>query len=229
MRLQERTRGVKIGFSTIVKLCSALLVIFLISISQSPVFIITSAAMILVLLSLCPAELILAVLKTGLPAALFSFLIMLPSALWGNLSGAVVIMVKVFLCVTTVRLLSVTTEWALITRALRVFLVPHIFILVLDITVRYIFLLGEMSLGLLYAVKLRSVGGNVDKPASLAGIPGTLFLKSREAAEDVFAAMECRCFTGTYTVGSAMKPSWADCLLFALDGLLLAVFLLVRA
>ena len=51
---------------------------------------------------------------------------------------------------------------------------------------------------MLYAVQLKSIGRNREKATSLSGIVGTLFLRSRAMAEEMYAAMICRCFTGSY-------------------------------
>jgi len=218
-----------IRFNAALKVASTLLLVVLLSLSHSFFFILFAGALILVILSFQRAELIVRVLKVSLPAAAFSFVILLPSLSWGNSTGVVMITAKVALSVTIVRLLSATTEWGSLTRALKIFFVPDLFILVLDITVRYIALLGDFSLAMLYALKLRSVGRNRGKAASLSGIGGTLFLKSRGMAEEMHAAMTCRCFTGNYRVGRERRIFLADGIPLALDGLLLFVFFLADA
>ena len=50
-------------------------------------------------------------------------------------------------------------------------------------------MLGEFTLEMLYALKLRSVGKNRNKYGSLGGIAGTLFVKSREMSEEMSGAM----------------------------------------
>jgi cobalt/nickel transport system permease protein len=160
---------------------------------------------------------------------MFTLVVMLPSALWGNAGGAITISLKVLLSVVALRLLIENEQWESILRALRVFFIPRLFILVLDITTRYLVLLGEHSLQMLYALKVRSVGRNAGKTASLAGIAGMLFLKSRQMAEETYAAMECRCFTGAYPAGRAARLSAVDLIPLALDALTVFVFFAVRA
>jgi cobalt/nickel transport system permease protein len=226
-RARESMR-VRIRFNPPLKLASVLFLIILISISRIPLFTIVSGTLLLAILSLCRAELIVRVLRISLPAAVTCLLVMIPSALWGNLGGAAVIAAKVFISVSAVTLLSVSTSWAELSRGLKVFL-PRIFIQVLDLTQRYIFKLGEISLEMLYALELRSVGWDRNRMASLSGIAGTLFLKSKEAAEDTRCAMECRCFSGSYRPGSAPVLLASDSLLFLLDGALVAGFCLIGA
>jgi len=103
------------------------------------------------------------------------------------------------------------------------------FILVLDITLKYITLLGDFALSMLYALRLRSVGKNDGKTASLSAVAGTMFLKSKEMAEEMYAAMECRGFTGTYRVTGRLRPCAADLALGAAVCALVFTFFLVKA
>jgi cobalt/nickel transport system permease protein len=117
---------------------------------------------------------------------------------------------KVFASITVVGLLSHTTKWSLLTKALKRFYVPDIFILILDITIKYIYRLGELSLSMFYALKLRSVGRNNKKYTSMAGVAGTMFLESMEMAEEMYHAMECRGFSGEYHRMEKSKFKWMD-------------------
>ncbi|MCR5792382.1 MAG: energy-coupling factor transporter transmembrane protein EcfT, partial [Lachnospiraceae bacterium] len=67
-------------------------------------------------------------------------------------------------------------------------------------TLKYIVLLGDLCLQILYALRLRSVGRNNQKHTSAGGVLGVTFLKSREMAGEMFQAMECRGFEGEYVV-----------------------------
>lgn len=95
------------------------------------------------------------------------------------------------------------------------FFIPDIFIFVFDITIKYIYILGEFSLDMLYSLKLRSIGFNNNKYTSLSKIMGNLFLKSKEMGEEIHSAMECRGFTGEYTSYSKFKFTLND-LLFSI-------------
>lgn len=211
-----------------VKLASTLLLVLLLSLSHDFFFIACAGAFLLAILCLHRGELIVQVLKTSLPVTGITFVILLPSAVWGYSPNLVMISAKVFVSVSAVKLFASTTSWAGISSALKGLRVPDLFILVLDITVRYLGLLGGFSLNMLYALKLRSVGRNDGKAASLSGIGGTLFVKSREMAEDLSAAMECRCFAGSYHGARAARLSAADLIPVAIDMLLLLMFFLAR-
>ena len=62
----------------------------------------------------------------------------------------------------------------------------------------------------------------------LTGIAGTLFLKSKEMAEEMYAAMECRGFTGEYRAGGRLRVGVWDLALGAAVFLLVVAFLFVR-
>jgi cobalt/nickel transport system permease protein len=73
-------------------------------------------------------------------------------------------------------------------------------VFILDITIRYVVMLGEFLLESLRALRLRSVGKNSRKYASVSGLAGPVFLKSRRMAVETHGAMACRGFTGEYRV-----------------------------
>jgi cobalt/nickel transport system permease protein len=226
LRPGEEPAGRRRLVDTRVKLVTLLCFLLLVSLSHGMSFVLLAAVLLLVLLAVQPAEIILEVLIVGLPSAGFTLLILLPYALSGDVLGATRIVVKVFVCVAGTRLLSATTAWSHMTRGLAAFRVPDVFILVLDIAFLFAGLLGDVSLAMMNALKLRSVGRNARKTASLSGIAGTLFLKSRSMAEGLYAAMECRCFTGTYRRGRAGRLHPGDYAVLAGDAFLVAAFVL---
>jgi cobalt/nickel transport system permease protein len=95
----------------------------------------------------------------------------------------------------------------------------------LDMTVKYISLLGDLLSEMLCALKLRSVGRDGRKMSSLAGLAGTLFLKSKDAAVAQYQAMECRCFDGKYAVSCRPGLGWRDAVFVAADLAILAAFI----
>jgi len=133
-------------------------------------------------------------ITTSLAAAIFTALIMLPAAFLGSPNSMVLISAKVFISVSLVGILGTTTEWNRITAGLRAFHVPEIFVFTLDITLKYIVILGDISIDMLNALKLRSVGKNKSKSDALSGVLGVTFLKSRQMADEMYDAMICRCY-----------------------------------
>ena len=222
---QSRHKTDLFGINAAFSLMFTILFIVLLSVSRSLVFIIAANVYLLLVLCLLKAEDIVVILKTSFGIAVFTIIILLPTVLYGNLYSITMITPKVFAAVAAINILSRSTRWHSITGAFKTFFIPDIFILVLDITIMYIMMLGEFSLNMLYALKLRSVGRNKSKHTSLSGIAGTMFIKSKEMAEDTYAAMECRGFTGEYRIYRKFKFSFADAVYIIANALIIFCFI----
>lgn len=129
---------------------------------------------------------------------MISIVLLLPAAFMGNPQALMNITVRVYVSVTLVGILSAGTSWNKLTAGMRTFRIPSLFIFTLDITLKYILVLGELCVDILRSVILRSVGKNSDKAKSFSGVLGITFLKSSEMAEEMYAAMCCRGFVGEY-------------------------------
>jgi cobalt/nickel transport system permease protein len=109
--------------------------------------------------------------------------------------------------------------------ALKMLFIPDIFILVFEITLKYIYLLGRIAEDALQALKLRSIGRNKGKYGNISSIIGNLFIKSKEMAEEMYSAMECRGFTGEYRVYSRLRITLADSIYIIINAGILSVFI----
>lgn len=225
IRTQDSKEESALRVNASVKVACTFLLVVLLSLSGSFTFVLMVGVYLLAQLSMLRGETIVRILRISLIMTLFTFIILLPSISMGNGSRSVMMTGKVFATITAVNLLSHSTRWNDITGALKTFHVPDLFILVLDITIKYIVMLGEFAVSMLYALKLRSVGRNREKYTSLSGVAGTLFIKSKEMAEDMYHAMECRGFTGEYRKETSFKVSWTDILYILVHVVILAAFL----
>lgn len=197
-RLHMEHKVNKFGINAATKVVATLFLILMVSLSRNIEFLIVIGAFLFFMVSLQTVAEIKYILRVSLLAAIFTFIILVPSILMGNKNNSSIIVFKVLETVTLVSITSCTTRWNDITRVLKLFFIPDIFIFVLDMTMKYIVILGEFALNMLYSLKLRSIGKNKNKSTALSGIIGTMFLKSKEMAEEVYGAMECRGFTGEY-------------------------------
>jgi cobalt/nickel transport system permease protein len=207
------------------KLVALLAVVLMVSLSRSVLFIEAAAAIELGCLCFLTPRDIARTLRKALAAAAFALVILLPAFLWGRGAWTLVLCAKVLLAVLAAALFSATTSWPSVAAAFASLRAPDLFVMTLDMTVKYISLLGGILLDMLYALKLRSVGRGERKADSLAAIAGTVFLKSREAAEEQYAAMECRGFTGTYRVSRRRGLGLRDAAFAALVLALAAAFI----
>ena len=161
-------------------------------------FLLCLLALELVLMCLLDGRTIRQLLQNSIIMSIVSELFVLPAYFLGNRAILILLPFKTFLTVTALGLLITFFRWNQITGTLKYLHIPTVVIFVLDTTLRYIVLLGEISRYMLIALKFRSVGRNREKKIAVSGILGNVFLKSREMSEEMYQAMCCRCFTGEY-------------------------------
>jgi len=215
-RQQAKHRTNKLEINALIKFISTLILIIFVSLTQSSTFVLIANVFMLMLINFLSINEIKYVLKVSSVVAIFTFIIFLPAIFLGYGNNTLMITLKVLVSVASVNILACTTEWNDLIISLKVFRVPDMFIFVLDITIKYIIILGEFSLNMVYALKLRSVGKNNNKSTALSGIVGTMFIKSKEMSEEMYGAMESRGFTGTYKVYKKFEFKLADyiCIMF---------------
>ena len=174
--------------------------ILLVSLAQNRLPVMAYAAVLLLYLSTWPAKDIWNIWKTGLGTALFAFVVLLPAMIWNPelIGNELFIVVKVFLSIVTVSIFNHTTQWNHVTGALRKIGIPGIFVFTLDITLKYIVLLGNLISDLLTSLQLRSVGKNDQKYGSIGGVMGVTFIRGAEMNRQMYEAMVCRGFTDDY-------------------------------
>jgi cobalt/nickel transport system permease protein len=213
---QTEAKTNKLWVNAVLKIITTFVLITFVSLSKNFYFVLITNVFLLVLINFLSVKEIKYILKVSFVVAIFTLIILLPSVFLGYGNNTLMITLKVLVSVTSVNILACTTKWNDLIRALKVFHIPDMFIFVLDITIKYIILLGEFSLNMVYALKLRSVGKSYNKSASISGIVGTMFIKSKEVAEEMHGAMECRGFTGEYKVYNKFKFCLADyiCIIF---------------
>jgi cobalt/nickel transport system permease protein len=129
-----------------------------------------------------------------------------------GLSSAVVFVARVGVCVSLAVLLVLTTPWADLLKSLQAVYVPQVFILLLSMTYRYIFLFLHTANGMFEARKSRTVGrtqGNEHR-RWISGSMGYLMNRSFKMSNDVYAAMSARGFTGEIRSYSAYHMTMTD-------------------
>jgi len=115
-----------------------------------------------------------------------------------GLEGAILFVARVGVSVSLAVLLVLTTPWADVLKSLQAIRVPQLFILVLAMTYRYIFLFLHLTNGMFEARKSRTVartsGG--EQRRWISGSMGNLLNRSVKMSNDVYAAMVARGFQG---------------------------------
>jgi cobalt/nickel transport system permease protein len=180
------------------RLFGVIFIILLCALSNNAYFTYIVIALAVLHLSVLPIDALKDVLKVVLSAVLFSGLILLPSIFMGSPGTFFTVLMKVVESVMLLATLNAEVDWKDITASFRALKVPSVFVLTLDLTVKFLVILGRFSDKLLEAVTLRSVGKRNWKTSGAGDILGTTFLKSTKVASRTSEAMACRCFVGEY-------------------------------
>jgi cobalt/nickel transport system permease protein len=115
------------------------------------------------------------------------------------------LLLRVSTSVSLTLLLILTTPWSIVLSALSVLRVPDVFILILGMTYRYIYLLLHIANDMFLSRKSRVVGhmNTADNQKMLAAVSGTLLSKSLSMSSEVYLAMQSRGFRGSVVT---LKP-----------------------
>lgn len=225
-RFRETGRSGHFKLNPALKLVGVLYAIILSSCARNMFFVYILLALCIIYMCAMPGKALTRVFGSACLAALISAIILIPAIWLGNPQTMLTVALKVFVSVALMGILAETTPWNQLTAACAIFHVPSIFIFTLDIALKYIVVLGEISTHLLLALKLRSVGRNTKKQNAISGILGVTFIKSREMADEMYLAMVCRGFEGTYK-RTKVRMGIGDAILLCLMIVLTIVFILL--
>ncbi len=116
-----------------------------------------------------------------------------------GVTAALFLLLRVSTSVSLTLLLVLTTPWNTVLSALGVLRVPDVFILILGMTYRYIYLLLRTANDMFLSRQSRVVGrlAPAEERRMLAAISGTLLSKSLNLSSEVYLAMQSRGFRGS--------------------------------
>ena len=199
LRLESGREG-RFSLPAGVRLLLMIALIILVSVTQNNLVIMAVGAAVLVRLAMMSAEDISAVVKAVLVAVIMAVVIFAPAVIMDpvRLWNSIRVVAKILISVTLVGIFNRTTQWNHLTAVLRKAHIPGTVIFIIDITFRYIVLLGNLMQDLLTAVSLRSIGRNDKKYNSVGGVMGVTFLRGTEMNKEMYEAMQCRGFTDDY-------------------------------
>jgi cobalt/nickel transport system permease protein len=116
-----------------------------------------------------------------------------------GLTGAALLVLRVATSTSLVILLTLTTPWPKLLAALRALFVPQVFVLVIGMAYRYIFVLLAIVEDMYVSRRARTVSTSKDTKSDrrfVGASAGALFGKAHELSEEVHQAMLARGFTG---------------------------------
>ena len=163
-----------------------------------------------------------------LPALPFVLSAGLGSLLAGHPLLVLTLVLRTFLSVSAALLLIATTPFPALTGELSRLHVPRFFAALLEMTYRYLFVLGEEAESMLAAFRLRSGGRDWPAVREYAPVIAQLFLRSVSRAERIYDAMQCRLaadagLPGHLPARRAWRPAdWLYFLLTAASSVLFA-------
>ena len=107
------------------------------------------------------------------------------------------VVAKAWLCILSLIMLSSTTRLADLLNGLKQLKVPQVIVLILSFMYRYIFVLMDEMMRMKQARDSRNFGGGrLHQLKTIGNMIGTLFIRSYERGERVYAAMLARGFDG---------------------------------
>lgn len=156
-------------------------------------------------------------------------LIRIPLGLTITRTGLITVLfllLRVSTSVSLALLLILTTPWNAVLSALSVMRIPDVFILILGMTYRYIYLLLHIANDMFLSRQSRVVGrmSGAEERRVIAATTASLLSKSLNMSSQVYLAMQSRGFRGTVVMMKPFKMQPRD---WALGGVLLSVALIV--
>lgn len=168
-------------------------------------------------------------LTTWTSGLFFAAIIAVPAAFTSGPRIALLLVSRSEACLTAWLLVIMTTPFNRVLRALRALQVPSVFVAILAMTFRYIFLLVETTQDMLLSRRSRIVGrmSPSDNRSLLAGTAGVLLGKSIQMSDDVYHAMASRGFRGEIYLLDDFQMRTADW--FVLVGIIILSVLMFVA
>jgi cobalt/nickel transport system permease protein len=130
-----------------------------------------------------------------------------------GLTAAGLIVTRVATSISLVVLMTLTTPWPRLLAALRALLVPRMFVLVIGMAYRYIFVLIESVSDMYTARKSRTFGAGEHTKQSrafVAASAGALFGKAHSLSEEIHQAMVARGYRGDVRTLERFSFAWWD-------------------
>jgi cobalt/nickel transport system permease protein len=142
------------------------------------------------------------------------------------------ILFKTYLSVMAVFLLVSITPFMQITNSMRRLRMPSLFIIMFEMTYRYIGVLYEETYSMYAAYSLRSGGGKGIAMKDMGSFTGQLLLRSFDRADRIYNAMKCRGYAPGYALSplpqERMKLRYQDIIFCFITCILCVVFRIIN-
>lgn len=129
-----------------------------------------------------------------------------------GVNAATIFTIRVATCVSAVVLLFLTTPQQTLFKSLRTVGVPKLYVLTLEMTYRYIFLLMDLVREMYVAKKARTIkaGGLLEEQKWVGGRIGYTLMRSLDTSEKVHMAMMSRGYNGDVKIMQEFRMAYRD-------------------
>jgi cobalt/nickel transport system permease protein len=138
------------------------------------------------------------------------------------------ILLRVYLCVMAVLVLVAVTPLSEMVHSMRRLKIPHVFVIVFEMTYRYIGVLFEEAYSMYTAYTMRSPNAKGIRMRDMGSFTGQILVRSVDRADRVYTAMKCRGYALQTLPKNGRKPAAGDVVFLAVTCFLCVLFRVVN-
>ena len=217
----------KYSDSPVIRICELIILLILIYNSKSIVFLWTVGIFFLAEIVFFSGREIIAIVKKLIRLIIFTTVILLPSYLLHPGIHPAFFLIRTVLLLLNLSVFLTKTSWSDFIAGLRGLYLPDEIVMIFDISIKYFYILGNHIMNILYAVRIRSVGGGVSKKLTGA-ILGQVYLISKEHMKSLYEAMLLRGYGNKVKVKRRLQLSQSDILHIAVCILFIVLFFILK-
>lgn len=177
--------------SPYIRLLEFMILTIVISLSKNLIFLWITSLFFLSKLALFKGSTIISVVKRLFILCLLSFVFILPGVIFANNVNPSLFLFRVGVNLLNLSIFSASTPFPSFVKALRQLGMPMLFVQTMDICYKYIYVLGNVTVSIIEAVKLRCIGMKEDKRL-VGAIIGQLYLSTDRYTRELYEAMVLR-------------------------------------
>ena len=224
LKIEDRE---KYGGSPVIRICELLILLVLIYNSKSIVFLWTVGIFLLAEIAFFSGREIRSIVKKLIRLIIFTSVILLPSYLLHPSIHPTFFLIRTVLLLLNLSVFLTKTSWSDFITGLRGLYLPQELVMIFDIAIKYFYILGNHIRNILYAVRIRSVGGGVSKKLTGA-ILGQVYLISKEHMKSLYEAMLLRGYGTKVKVRRRLQLNKSDILHISICIILIILFFTLK-
>ena len=224
LKIEDRK---KYSGSPVIRICELLILLVLIYNSKSIVFLWTVGIFLLAEVAFFSGREIRSIVRKLIRLIIFTAVILLPSYLLHPSIHPTFFLIRTVLLLLNLSVFLTKTSWSDFITGLRGLYLPEELVMIFDIAIKYFYILGNHIRNILYAVRIRSVGGGVSKKLTGA-ILGQVYLISKEHMKSLYEAMLLRGYGTKVKVRRKLQLNKSDILHISICIILIILFFTLK-